>query len=449
MNAVLEPVERYRALVDAAAPLLPGAHLDWLVAQRTEALEHFVQTGFPSRKQEAWRYTGLERVLEESWAPQAESVGTLKEADLARFRLSEDASVRLLFVNGRWMPELSSAATEVPVGVQVGGLRAALEEQPEQLVHRLGLAARSRQSSFTALNTALLDDGAWLQVSANTRLEAPIEILYLTVGQERTAIHPRNLLVLEEGAQATVIEHYASLDATPCFTNSLSEVLLGAGARLEHARLQDESAGARHMGNVFIEQGERSYYRGISVNLGGLWSRCEYHNRLQHTGARCDLDGLYVAGDRRLSDVHLEIEHGVPGCDSRQRFKGIVLGRGRAVFDGLIRVQPDAQKTDAHLSNDNLLLSRDAEVDTKPQLEIYADDVKCSHGTTVGQLEPAQVFYLRSRGIAAGVARRMLCLGFATEVLQDCSVTGFTERVQRRLQEHLEDTVVTLNGKEE
>lgn len=440
---VADPLERYRALVDAAAPLLPGAHMDWLVAERARAMDDFLRKGFPTRKDEAWRYTALDRVLEETWVLQAEPVIALKAADIAHFWMADDAVARLVFVNGRWLPTLSSAAGSIPAGVQIDGLRTALEEAPDQLMPFLGNAAQPSVSSFTALNTALLDDGAWLQVSADTCLPGPVEMLYLSTGEETAIVHTRNLLVLEEGAQATVIEHYASLDDTPCFTNALTEAMLGDGARLEHARLQDESARARHMGNVFVQQGEGSHYGGMSVSLGGLWSRCEYHNRLQHMQARCDLDGLYVAGDRRLTDVHLDIEHAVPSCSSRQRFKGILVGRGRAVFDGLIRVQPDAQKTDAHLSNDNLMLSRDAEVDTKPQLEIYAADVKCSHGTTVGQLDPAQLFYLRSRGIGADAARRMLCMGFAAEVLRDCTVAGFRERVEARLQQHLESVSTT------
>jgi Fe-S cluster assembly protein SufD len=449
MNVVPEqPVERYRALVEAATPLLPGAHMAWLADQRAGGLEYFLQHGFPTRKDEAWRYTALDRVLEESWSPQVEPVITLNADDVQTFWMAGDAVARLVFVNGRWMPDLSSPVGNVPAGVQLGGLRAMLDEQPDQLVQWLGKAVRPTQSSFTALNTALLDDGVWLQVAANTRLPGPIELLYLSVGREAAVMHPRNLLVVEDGAQAAVVEHYASLDETPCFTNSLTEVLLGDGAHVQHARLQDENAAARHMGNVFVQQGENSHFQGICASLGGLWSRCEYHNRLQHTQARCELDGLYVAGDRRLTDIHLDIHHEVPACNSRQRFKGIVLGRGRAVFDGLIRVQPDAQKTDAHLSNDNLLLSRDAEVDTKPQLEIYADDVKCSHGTTVGQLEPAQLFYLRSRGIGAAAARRMLCLGFATEILQDCTVAGFRERVEQRLQHFLEADTASDAGRD-
>jgi Fe-S cluster assembly protein SufD len=448
MNAMLEPVERYRALIAAAAPSLPGRHSGWLSAQRSAAAEHFARHGFPTRKHEAWRYTGLERLLEQSWALQAMPEALSFDATaVARHHLAENAVARLVFINGHWLSAFSSVV-DVPAGLQIGSLRRALEQYPEQLAPWLGKAAGTAVSSFTALNTALIDDGAWIHIAAGTHLSGPVELLYLTTGEEAAVVHPRNLVVLEEGAEATVVEHYASLDETACFTNGLTEVLLDRRACLEHVRLQDENPAARHISNVFVAQGEASHYRGVGVSLGGLWVRNEYHNQMRQSQARCELDGLYVAGDRQLNDVHLDIGHSVPACSSRERFKGILLGRGRAVFDGRIRVDVDAQKTDAQLANDNLLLSRDAEVDTKPQLEIFADDVKCSHGTTVGQLEPAQLFYLRSRGIAADDARRMLCLGFAAEVLENCSVDAFRVRVEQRLQQRLADVNANASGVE-
>lgn len=447
MNAVLEPVERYRAVIEAATPSLPGRDTDWLSAQRAQAAGHFAQRGFPTRKDEAWRYTSLERLLELSWKLQTSANGSFDRAAIARHHIAENAVARLVFINGRWQSVFSSTG-DLPPGLQIGSLHSGLEQQPQRLAPWLGKAACATASSFTALNTALIDDGAWVHVAAGTHLSGPIELLYLSAGDDSAAFHPRNLVVLEEGAQATVLEHYAGLDETACFTNSLTEVLLGGEARLEHLRLQDENRAARHISNVFVEQGEASHYQGVCVSLGGLWARSEYHNRMRRTQARCELDGLYVAGDRQLNDVHLDIGHSVPACSSRERFKGILLGRGRAVFDGRIRVDVDAQKTDAQLANDNLLLSRDAEVDTKPQLEIFADDVKCSHGTTVGQLDPAQVFYLCSRGIAANVAQRMLCLGFAAEILENCSDEAFRARVERRLQQCLADAPASAGAVE-
>lgn len=437
MNAIPEPVERYRELLDNAAPRLPARRTDWLAAQRALATKHFIAQGFPTRKDEAWRYTSLDRVLEQQWEIPEAPFEALTDLDIEEFRLVEDAAALVVFANGRWVPELSDTRA-LASNLRVGSLRAALEDEPDRLAQYLGQAASPAASSFAALNTALIDDGLFVQIPADVKLSRPIEVLHLAIGQDQPPLlQPRNLIVLGDGAEAIVIEHYACLGDAAYFNNGLTEVLLGEHAQLEHERLQDESPAARHIGQVFVRQGSHSLYQGIGISLGGLWSRVEYHNTLRQEHARFELDGLYVAGDGQLTDFHLEIEHAVPHCSSRERFKGILLGRGRAVFDGLIRVAVDAQKTNAHLANDNLLLSRDAEVDTKPQLEIYADDVKCSHGTTIGQLEPAQVFYLRSRGIGAEDARRMLCLGFATEVLAGCSVEGFRTRVERRMQQLL------------
>lgn len=437
MNAIPEPVERYRELLDSAAPRLPARQADWLAAQRALAAKHFIAEGFPTRKNEAWRYTSLDRVLDEHWEVPEAPFSALMDLDIEEFRLIEDAAALVVFANGRWVPELSDTRALAST-LRVGSLRTALEDEPDRLAQRLGRAAPPVASSFTALNTALIDDGLFVHIPADVKLARPIEVLHLAIGQdEPPLLQPRNLIVVEDGAEATLVEHHASLGDATYFSNGLTEVLLGEHARLEHARLQDESPAARHIGQVFVRQGRHSLYRGIGVSLGGLWSRTEYHNALREEYARCELDGLYVAGNGQLTDVHLDIEHAVPHCGSRERFKGILLGRGRAVFDGRILVAVDAQQTDAHLANDNLMLSRDAEVDTKPQLEIYADDVKCSHGTTIGQLEPAQLFYLRSRGIGAEDARRMLCMGFATEILAGCSAEGFRTRVETRLRQLL------------
>ena len=247
-------------------------------------------------------------------------------------------------------------------------------------------------------------------------------------------------MVLESGARATLVERYASPGDSVYFNNALVEVLLQDGARLQHYRVQEESINAYHISGLYVRLAGGSDYAGTCLALGGAWSRTDCNVEFSAGGASAQLNGLYVVGDRRFADFHLDVRHSVPDCASRENFKGIVLGRGRAVFDGRILVDKDAQHSDAQLSNANLLLSRNAEVDTKPQLEIYADDVKCSHGTSVGQLDPQQVFYLRSRGIPEAEARKMLCLGFAGEVLDGCTVGGLQEQVQVRLRELLDST---------
>lgn len=458
MNATREPVQLHQPLqhfhdlllTDAAA--LPGRGSDWLNLQRVFAVKEFLQHGFPTPSDEAWRYTSLERVLDQPWSLRT-GVSAEAEADkgtlpaVSQLPLTDAAVARLVFLNGRW----SAALSQLPAAdtaIHIGSLRNILDDEPDTVADRLGQAVLQTQDpgradpftlpSFAALNTALLDDGAWIRIPAGIHLEGPIELIYLCTDQDGTpVVQPRNLIVLEDGAVATVVEHYAGQHTGVYFTNALTEVLLDDGAQLEHVRLQDESPEARHMSNIYLRQGRASRYRGFNVSLGALWSRTEFHNPMTAEQAHCVLDGLYIAGDRQLTDVHLDIDHAVPNCSSRERFKGLLLGRGRAVFDGRVRVRVDAQKTDAQLSNDNLLLSRDAEIDTQPQLEIYTDDVKCSHATTVGQLEPAQVFYLRTRGIDLAAAQRMLCMGFATELLEGCSVAGLRDRVEQRLGQRL------------
>jgi Fe-S cluster assembly protein SufD len=249
---------------------------------------------------------------------------------------------------------------------------------------------------------------------------------------------PRHVIDLADGAEARIIERYVSLGESLYCTNSVLEVSLGKGARLDHDRVQLESRNAYHITGFYLSQAEDSRYRGVNLGLGGAWARTDLVVRFAGEHADCDLKGLYLAGDGQVMDYHLDVNHAVPHCASREAFKGILYGKGRAVFDGDVRVEVDAQKSDAHLSNKNLILSRNAEIDTKPQLEILADDVKCSHGTTVGQIEPEMLFYLRSRGIAAPIARRMLCLGFAGEIIDALGTEALrayvADEVGRRLE---------------
>lgn len=442
MNAIAEPVERYRSLIERIVPELSGRGPDWLQTRRAQAAARFSERGFPNRKEEAWRYTSLDPLLSQSFQVADQPLTALDAGDIDEFLTGDATAARLVFANGRLVPHLCHNGG-ITQGVWIRSLRSALEEDPDSVAPWLGRAEARKVAAFPALNTALLDDGVCIRVPARVKLRAPIEILYVSIGlEEPTMASPRNLVVLGPGAEATVLERYVSPGDACYFNNGLTEVVLEEGARLTHHWVQEESREAFHFNAVHVQQAGKSRYRGLGVALGGAWSRREYHVRFDQEGAECTLDGLYLAGDGQLTDMHLDVEHAVPGCSSRERFKGILMGRGRAVFDGRIRVEPDAQRTDARLSNDNLLLSRQAEVDTKPQLEIFADDVQCSHGTTVGQLDPAQVFYLRSRGIAEADARRMLCLGFASEALQRCDLKGLRGRLEARLRDRLTASAV-------
>jgi len=439
---VLEPVQRFRRLVEGSRDRLPGRSLDWLEARREAAARAVVRMGLPDRKSEEWRYTSTERLLEHELRPAAEPVAGLRSEDLAPLALDGLDAYRVVFANGRMVPDLS-VLDGLPAGVRVESLHAAIESTPQDVARWLGMATGEQGHVFNALNTALLDDGMLLHVAAGVELDKPIELLFLSQGVDNTVVvQPRNLLVFESGAGATLIERHAALGDSLYFNNGLSEIVLEPGARLTHYRLQEESRSAFHLHSLFLRQERDSAYACTSMAMGGSWSRTDLNVDFGGEGASCELDGLYLAGDRQLVDFHLNVQHRVPGCSSRERFRGILHGKGRAVFDGRILVEKRAQKTDAQLSNDNLLLSRSAEVDTKPQLEIYADDVKCSHGTTVGQLEAEQLFYLRSRGITAGEARKMLCLGFAQEILDTCAVDAVRRRAEAALRAALDQVVV-------
>ena len=302
--------------------------------------------------------------------------------------------------------------------MRIASLRDTLTQDPDALDGLLTRIAGEGSHVFASLNTAGMDDGLVLLVDRGVLLDRPIELIHLSVGTDKPHVaQPRHLVHLNDGAQAELIERSIGLNESTYCSNSLLEISLGRDARLKHRRIQMESENAFHICGLHLLQGQGSHYAGVNVSLGGAWARNDLVVRFSGEHAECDLNGLYLAGDKQLVDFHLDVRHNLPNCTSRENFKGIVHGKGKAVFDGLVYVARNAQKTDADMSNRNLILSQNAEVDTKPQLEIYADDVKCSHGTTVGQIEPEMLFYLRSRGISALLARRMLCLGFAGEII--------------------------------
>jgi len=438
MNARTEsPVSFENWLADVTSPASEHEP-DWLQTARSEALARVREQGIPSTKQEAWRYTGLKSLAEQPFTVCTETVTAVEEDDVDEVLVPGLSAHRAVLVNGRFLPHLSNL-DGLPEGARAGGLRAILEADPDALEGRLDMLAGRGSQVFSALNTAGLDDGLVLLLPPGTRVVRPIEVIHLSIGMDEPRVaQPRHLLVLGDGAVAHLIERYVSLGESLYCTNSVLEIILGRGADLSHSRIQLESPNAFHVTGLYLSQDAESRYSGVNIGLGAAWARTDLTARFVGEQARCELQGLYLAGDRQVMDYHLDVDHAVPGCESRETFKGILYGKGRAVFDGRIHVAPQAQKTDAHLSNKNLLLSRNAEVDTKPQLEIFADDVKCSHGTTVGQIEPEMLFYLRSRGIAAPLARRMLCLGFAGEIIDALGSEALREHVAEQVGRRLE-----------
>ncbi len=407
--------------------------VDWLTPIRERGAQGVARMPLPTRKDEAWRYTPLGFLDENDFRPStAGAPDALQLSDISGLLLTGFEGDRLVFVNGHLAPGLCALSGE-PDGVEVSALAGGLGEVSQELRGHLGRIAEERHV-FSALNAALMSDGAVIRVPPGVLRDRPIEILHISVGSQAPGLsHPHHLIVLEKDARAEIIERYCSLGDNAHFNNVTIEVALGAGSELAHARSQEEGPNARHLSDLQVRLGERSRYRLVLAALGGAWSRSDVRVTFEGEGANAELDGLMLAGDKQLNDVHLDIRHEVPNCSSRETFKGILDGRGRVVFDGRILVARDAQKTDARLSNDNLMLSRSAEVDTKPQLEIFADDVQCSHGTTVGELDGDMLFYLRSRGIPQVQATRILCQGFAQEVLDRFDNPALRERASEQL----------------
>ncbi|KAA6183423.1 Fe-S cluster assembly protein SufD [Thiohalocapsa marina] len=415
---------------------------DWLQAARRDARARIATQGAPTAKAEGWRYTGLRDLMQQDFQRVHEPVSALQPGDIDEALIPGLDAHRVVVVNGRYVPQLSALGT-LPTGVRVGGLHAMLQSDPAALEGRLTQIAGAGCHVFATLNTAAMDDGLVLLLERGAVLQRPIELIHLSVGMDEPRVaQPRHLIHLGDGAQAEVIERYLSLGDSLYCTNSLLEIELGRDALLRHRRIQLESPHAFHITGLYLSQGANSQYDGVNIGLGSAWARTDLVTRFRGEHARCDLSGLYLAGDRQLVDYHMDIRHDLPNCASSENFKGIVHGRGRAVFDGLVYVAPGASKTDAAMSNRNLMLSENAEVDTKPQLEIYNDDVKCSHGTTVGQIEPEMLFYLRSRGISAPLARRMLCLGFAGEIIDALGNEALRQHVAEQVGQRLEQAPV-------
>lgn len=394
----------------------------------------------PNRKQEGWRYTPLAPILEYQFTAAIREDGLLEPEDMVSLRVTPADHVCVVLLNGFFMPELSTLP--VQAGLEVLDLEQAIQNSAPG-IERLGRLSGDCLHLFGAVNAALTGAGAYLRVTE--KLAQPVEVIHINYSFNSGVVsHPRLLVQVEANASLTLIEQHAQFADTLSMHNGVIEIFLGEGAQLLHPRLQNDSLRTRHLSSLYVQQGASSVYKGTSLALGSAWSRTEFHLDFVGRQAHCDLNGFYLAGDQQMQSMHLDVLHSVPDCTSRETFKGILYGQGKGVFDGNILVKKDAQKTDARLSNDNLLLSREAEIDTKPRLEIYADDVQCSHGTTVGQIDPEMLFYLRARGIPKAEATSMICQGFAAELITHCEYPALEARALTILQERLAPVAVNL-----
>jgi Fe-S cluster assembly protein SufD len=400
-----------------------------LQALRRAAMERFADLGFPTLRQEEWRLTNVAPIVQGTfhWPqgdPDAVASGLIAPHVF-------DAAARLVFVDGRFAPRLSSTA-ELPAGTIVASLAEVLARSPGLVEPWLARSAKFDRHPFVALNTAFLSDGAFIYIPRGA-VTGPIQLLFLSSseGGRATLSFPRNLFVADESSQTTIVETYAGEGAY--FTSPVTELFAGPGAVIDHYKVQRESLAAFHMA-TFQVHGERACVPSShSISIGGALVRNDVNAVLDGEGIDCILNGLYFGDGRQVVDNHMRVEHAKPHCASHELYKGVLDGKSRAVFNGLIHVHKGAQKTDAKQSNRNLLLSRDAIANSNPQLEIYADDVKCTHGSTVGQLDEDAVFYLRSRGIGAEAARSLLTYAFASDIVERIKVVP----VRRDLEEFL------------
>jgi len=390
----------------------------WVARIRREGLERFHALGFPTTRDEEWRFTSVAPIAEGRFALAEDGALSARRDDLAPFEWRGDLAATLVFVNGRYAEAISNAG-RLPRGVRVESLAAALPRPTTELEAHLNRVAIGDRQAFTALNAAFLVDGAFVHVPASTIVEAPIHLLFLSTGEAQpTMAHPRVLVVLDTNSQATIVETYGGgAGAHGYFTNAVTEVVTGENAILNHYKVQRENPSAFHVGAMNLRAAKNAHVACHSISLGGALVRNDVMAVLDGEGAGCTLNGLYLSDGTRLVDNHTTIDHAQPHCGSREIYKGILAGRARAVFNGKIVVRPDAQKTDAKQTNKALLLSEEAQIHTKPQLEIFANDVKCTHGAAIGQMDDEAIFYLRSRGLSEHEARHVLIRAFAGDVL--------------------------------
>ena len=417
--------ERLKNYLDAYGELLAlraESEPLWLRQLRAEAWAQFRATGFPTTRDEDWRFTSLAALVRTPFRRAQAGDAPVSPGGVDQF-LFAGASCRLVFVNGRFAAELSST-DNLPAGLEVCSLAEAHGRGAEGIEQHLGRYADIRRDVFAALNTALWEDGAYIRVRRGAVIEQPVHLLYVSAAGGEAAMttpvmtNPRTLIVAEPTSEAAVVEDYVSIGSGAALSNSVTELVAGDGANISHYLLERENLEAFNISTLRIEQSRAANVSSHSILLGGGLVRNNVHPVLAGEGADCHINGLFIGAGRQHMDNYMLVEHTSPNCASRQFYNGILDDEAHGVFHGRIFVHKDAQKTDAKQTNRNLLLSDSARIDTKPQLEIRADDVKCTHGATIGQIEETQLFYLRSRGFSEGEARSLLLSAFAGECIE-------------------------------
>jgi Fe-S cluster assembly protein SufD len=407
----------------------------WLAPLRRRAIDRFAESGFPTTRDEDWRYTNLTSLGATPFRPAAPSPAGVPDGALERLALPGVEWPRLVFVDGRYSPKLSTACP-LPGGGRLASLAEAMITDADMIERHLGRHVRWDSNVFAALNTAFVQDGGFVCVPPETRGETPIELVFLATTPGVVA-QPRTLIVADRHSRLTVVERYVGITDGAYFTNAVTEIVAGPGAAVDHYVVQEQGADAFHVATVHAALERDSTLATCEATFGGRLARTTLALTFAGEGARGAINGLYVVGGRQHVDHHVTVDHAVPRCASRQLFKGVLDGTARAVFSGRVIVRPDAQKTDATQTNKHLLLSDGVEVNSKPQLEIFADDVKCTHGAAEGQLVPEALFYLKSRGLGEETARTLLTYGFAHEVLERVAVEPLEAYLHRLLMARL------------
>jgi Fe-S cluster assembly protein SufD len=430
--------ESYLATFEGFEKKVSAKDPAWIRSLRKGAIERFASLGFPTAKDEEWKYTRVEPIVNTPFQFALNPSDGVTLEKINAFSFGALQWPRLVFVNGFYSAKLSELS-ELSGKIKVSSLREAFLKEPERVEAHFGRYVNLEKNAFGALNTAFVQDGALIDLGRGEVVDEPIHLVFISVSPGGTVLsQPRNLMVAGAGSSATVIESYVSLAAECYFTNAVTEIVLEEGARLDHNKLLRESENAFHIGTTHVCGKKGSFLSSSSVAWSGRIAKNQLRVLFDAEEGECVLNGLYVVSTGQHVDNSILIDHAKPRCTSNELYKGIVNGRGTAVFNGKIIVREDAQKTSAHQVNKNLLLSEEANVDTKPHLEIFADDVKCTHGAAVGQLDEEAIFYLKSRGLSEKSARNILTYGFASDVIQRIKVEPVRKEFVHLLAERLQ-----------
>ena len=436
MNPPSSLTDWYLTQFDAFEKTLNGESKSPLHALRREAMDKFHAVGFPTSRNEEWRFTSVAPIAKVEFKPVLQfSPSGVTKADVDKF--SFNTGHRLVFINGHFASDLSSVG-KVPNGVAIGSLASAVRSSDPIALSSLARQLKIDETPFVSLNTAFLQDGAFIFVPEGTAIDDSIQLLFIASEKQPFLVSPRNLVIIGKRSRASIVESYVSLTDQSYLTNAVTEIVAGDESIIEHDKLQNESRKAFHIAMIHSRIGAKAEFTSNSIAVGGAIVRNNVTVVLDAEHSECTLNGLSLGTGTQVIDNHTTIDHAKPNCASHELYKAILDGKSKGVFNGKIFVRPDAQKTDAKQTNKTLLLSDEATVDTKPQLEIFADDVKCTHGATVGQLDAEQVFYLRSRGIGEMAAKDILTFAFASDVVNRVHVEPLKHQLESLIHERLD-----------